>query len=595
MTDAKGYFSHKEAILTETSGRLQKYVLRLSWARFIFFLIFLVAVVYFANDRNTSGIFISIFIFPVAFGFLVREFNKLSNKLRFLNDLHALYTAELKRSDLDLKGLDGGQEFADRSHYYSYDLDLFGEHSLFSLINRASTPDGRTKMSQWMLRPAQSDEIAVRQAAVKELAESPDWFMSFLASGVSASATSDSTEKLKAWLEDPNDSKTPLIKTIVSFISPFLIIVGLAAIIWFGFSIYVLAPMLILNGIVLIRVQEKVRLLNERTSGNVRLLRTYESMITQLADATFSSNRLNDLQKPFKYGANNSIRSLRRLLDYLDGRSNMFYSIFNLIFLIDIHLIKQLELWKSNNKEDLVLWFDNMAEMEVFSSLGAHAFLHSDHCMPVIGEDWTIKTSSIGHPLIPSAECVRNDFESQGRGTVNIITGSNMSGKSTFLRTVGINVVLGLMGSVVSAKTMQIPVVQVFTGMRSEDDLSSHISSFYAELRRIRFLLNTIETSEIPVLYMLDEILKGTNTKDRHRGSEGLVSQLADTDSFGFISTHDLSIGKLADADKRIRNFSFNSTIKGDEIIFDYKITKGVCHSFNASKLMEKMGIRVAD
>jgi DNA mismatch repair ATPase MutS len=236
-----------------------------------------------------------------------------------------------------------------------------------------------------------------------------------------------------------------------------------------------------------------------------------------------------------------------------------------------------------------------MAEMEVFSSLGAHAFLHSDHCMPVIGEDWTIKTSSIGHPLIPSAECVRNDFESYGCGTVNIITGSNMSGKSTFLRTVGINVVLGLMGSVVSAKTMQIPVVQVFTGMRSEDDLSSHISSFYAELRRIRFLLNTIETSEIPVLYMLDEILKGTNTKDRHRGSEGLVSQLADTDSFGFISTHDLGIGKLADADKRIRNFSFNSTIKGDEIIFDYKITKGVCHSFNASKLMEKMGIRLAD
>ena len=574
---------------------LQALVFRLSWARILFFLLFVIIVVYFANARNTMVVGTAVLLFPLGFGLLVRAYNRMSEKLRFISAIIDLSSAELSRMSLELKNFDGGAEFTDREHPYSYDLDLFGSHSLFALLNRTRNPAGRIKLAEWMLSPASPDQIAYRQEAVAELSTMPEWMLRFFAAGHEANPDIQQTENLLNWLKEDEQPKFISAMRVAGFILPVIFLGLLAGIIISGWSVYALAPSVIINGLLLTRIQGRIKKVAEQTWGNVRLLRSYTHMIEELRDARFESPRLQALQQPFLAHSIEAIRSLRRLLDYLDGRSNLFYGILNLIFMFDYHLLISLSRWKTKHKVDLALWFDNIAEVECLSSLGGHSFIHPGHHRPEICEGWQIEAVQIGHPLIPPEECVANDFTLSGEGMVMLITGSNMSGKSTFLRTVGINSVLALMGSVVCARAMKLPVLQLFTGMRSEDDLSSHISSFYAELRRIRSLLDLIHTSELPVLYLLDEILKGTNTKDRHRGSEGLVTQLSSSASFGLVSTHDLEIGKLSESNPAIVNYSFNSTITGNEIHFDYKLTEGICRSFNASVLMEKMGIRLSD
>ncbi|MCA6078493.1 MutS-related protein [Fulvivirga sedimenti] len=595
MTHPREYYVARIQDFRLKMDLVSREVYRLSWARVLVFLLFLVLFIFFANDRNGLAMVVSIAVFPLVFGTLVNRFNRKSELRETYRNLMEMSEEELLRLDYQLKTLDDGSEYITREHPYSYDLDLFGKHSLFQLLNRTQTPDGRQMIVSWMLAPASKDEILIRQEAVSELQGKMDWVHQFLSAGRSATATVENTGRLKSWLLDKSESGASHLFTVLSYIMPSLLVAALVAVVFFGVSIYILFPFLAVNGIILARIQEKMRAVSEQTEGNVKLLRSYEKMITCLIREDFTSDRLQQLCKPFGMKSVQAIKSLRNLLDILDGRSNMFYGIFDLAFLLDVHLLNRIRKWKSENEHDLSTWFENIAELEVLSSMGAHAYLFPGHTIPEISADWQLNATGVGHPLINPNECVINDFTMQGEGTVVIVTGSNMSGKSTFLRTVGINMILGLMGSVVCAERMLIPVSQVFTGMRSEDDLASHISSFYAELRRIRALLEKIQTSELPVLFMLDEILKGTNTQDRHRGSEGLVKQLSMMPAFGFISTHDLEIGRLGEQDKKIQNYSFNSSIKGDEIIFDYKISPGICHSFNASKLMEKMGIHLAD
>ena len=204
-----------------------------------------------------------------------------------------------------------------------------------------------------------------------------------------------------------------------------------------------------------------------------------------------------------------------------------------------------------------------------------------------------MKPKNWGNPLIFANERICNDFSLKEQGQIAVVTGSNMSGKSTFLRTLGVNAVLAFTGAPCCAASITLSNFQVFTGMRTQDNLEEHVSSFYAELKRIKQLLETVQKNESPVFFLLDEILKGTNSKDRHLGSAALVRQLSEEQAFGLVSTHDLELGDLADVMDKVVNYSFNSHINGNEISFDYKLTRGICRSFNASKLMENMGIKI--
>jgi len=232
--------------------------------------------------------------------------------------------------------------------------------------------------------------------------------------------------------------------------------------------------------------------------------------------------------------------------------------------------------------------------LEALCSLAGFSYSNPHYVYPSIEDEKAyIKVRSLGHPLILNQERITNDLDLEKPGSIALVTGSNMSGKSTFLRTVGVNIVLGLCGAPVCAESAEISHVQLFTGMRTEDNLEEHVSSFYAELQRIQSLLKMVDQEETTILFMLDEILKGTNSKDRHKGAAALIRQLSKTNSFGFVSTHDLELGDLQQELSGVKNYSFNSRIEGDEIIFDYTLEEGLCRSFNASKLMEKIGINM--
>jgi len=287
------------------------------------------------------------------------------------------------------------------------------------------------------------------------------------------------------------------------------------------------------------------------------------------------------------------ITQLRQILNRIETRHNFFYWIFNIIFLLDLIWLMQAAGWKQKHSTKIAKWFNCLSHFELLASIGLSRFANPDWVDPVLSEHpFTLQAQALGHPLIHPKERQSNNFELQDQGTVVVLTGSNMSGKSTFLRTVGINTVLAYMGAPVCAQSLTLGHMKVFTSMRTTDNLEQHVSSFYAELKRLRQLIQHLK-QPVPTLFLLDEILKGTNSEDRHKGAIALIKQLHTLSAFGIVSTHDLALGRLAESHDYIENYSFNSQLKEGALHFDYLLTKGICHSFNASELMAQMGIEM--
>jgi DNA mismatch repair ATPase MutS len=293
--------------------------------------------------------------------------------------------------------------------------------------------------------------------------------------------------------------------------------------------------------------------------------------------------------------ASERIRMLSRLVNRLDSRLNVLVSVpLNLLFFTDIHFCLALEQWKREHAEKVPAWFSAMSEFEVLASLANMAFNNPDWVFPVVVDEYFVfRAEMMGHPLIPVSRRVSNDFSSSGPGKAILVTGSNMSGKSTFLRTCGINTVLALAGAPACALSFVVSHVRVHSSMRISDSLEDNISSFYAELRRLRSIISGAEQNG-EMFLLLDEILRGTNSDDRYTGSVALIKQLTGYGSVAMVATHDLRLAQLTgEMPGRIENYHFDVKVSGEELFFDYKLTPGVCSSFNASLLMKKMGIKV--
>ncbi|UII33855.1 DNA mismatch repair protein MutS [Fulvivirga ulvae] len=561
------------------------------------FIAAIVLVVVFANTREGIGIGVTLVTFPVIFGLIVRRHNKIAESRDLARFSALVNQQETDRLENRMNDLEQGGRFKNKKHPYLHDLDIFGHNSIYQLISRAVTPSGQTLVAKWLSESARKQDIILRQEAVQEMASMLDWRQGFQASGMQHKEEENNFHSLLEWINEPNRVLDKVLYRVLSYLLPTITIVLILFNIYAGLNIYYTIAVLAINGIILKKFAEYVENITEKTFKSLKTLLAYGRMIRVIETANFQSERLKFLQSAFvhaDHNASDSILKLQKILDYLQARSNMFYLFFNFGLLFDLHLVFKAEKWKKQQKTDVSQWFDHIGEFEAISSLAGFAYANPQYCMPGISEtDYALEAEEMGHPLIPENERVSNTIKMRGKGTVNIITGSNMSGKSTFLRTVGINIALALAGGPVCAKSFTVSRLQVFTSMRTEDNLEEHVSSFYAELRRIRMLLDILEKNEIPVLYMLDEILKGTNSKDRHAGAAALIRQISDTDSMGFVSTHDLELGLLTNELANLKNYSFNSIVEGDEIIFNYTLEEGICHSFNASKLMEKIGIKM--
>jgi hypothetical protein len=450
-----------------------------------------------------------------------------------------------------------------------------------------------------MQHPANREEVLTRQAAVQELKPQLDWRQDFQAHGRVAKANEEDTDTLLRWTEEAPAIEKRLPYKIALFTLPLITLAGIFFYFFGDASAYWPVGAIAVNMLILWSTAEKASLTHKKTSQGLSALQAYKAMISSVEQKDFQHQRLQQLKSYFSHEGNqasNEISKLEHILDNFNARGNLFYHIFNVVLLLDVYWLLRADRWKTNLQGDISRWFESISEMEVLNSMAGFAYSLPEYVFPHIAdESYIFEAENLGHCLIKGDERVSNDFHMQGKGKVCIITGSNMSGKSTFLRTVGINIVLALMGAPVCAKRMTTSVTQLFTSMRTQDSLEESVSSFYAELKRLKQLLQMLEAQQIPVMFMLDEILKGTNSQDRHNGAAALIRQLSQLPALGFVSTHDLELGRMEKELDKVINYSFTSSIEQDEIYFDYKIHEGICKSFNASKLMAKMGIAIGD
>ena len=570
---------------------------RLSIARIVVFVTGVIAIIYFANARQSWSAFICLLITAIIFGWLLKRYNKITFLRNHNNFLSQINDAAIQRVQVNLKGLDTGEEFLNNTHYYANDLDVFGQNSLFQLLNHTSTASGREKLAQYLQYPFNISKIEQYQQSSQELSTDVDWVQEFIALGKHFKEEQNYNKTFFSWINAENLIKNKavnfLVSNLLSLVAISTIIMWLLGEVSFMAFIYVA----ILNGIVIFTYKNKLQETTEKTDESAKALAAYELLIEKLENSSFKAEQLKQLQTQLKneeIKASKAIKKLKDIIYLLASRGNMFYWMLNVIFMLDLRLLKIAENWKSRSKQYIEKWFDVVNEFEFINCIAAFSHAHPNYTYPVIKNEGNyFDAQHMGHPLIKPEKRVNNDFEITPENNIILVTGSNMAGKSTFLRTVGTNLVLAQLGAPVCANQFQTSPFLVFTSMRTQDNLEENISSFYAELKRIKQLLDLIPHSELTVFFMLDELLKGTNSRDRHKGAMALVQQLHNKNLTGMVSTHDLELAVMEQNLEKVVNYSFESALKDGELFFDYKIHKGVTESFNASILMHKMGIEV--
>jgi len=494
-----------------------------------------------------------------------------------------------------------GLGFDEPLHPYTADLDVFGSRSLFRLLNRTRTHAGASTLAAWLKSPAREAELLARQDAVCELSENLHWRQHTEATAGLLEAADHSTDALLAWIAEPENGVIDQLwyraaRVGLPVLTVALVVAWVLELLPFGAVVL----SLVASGWALGRLNTTVKRAVDQSERAIPALRAGAAVLERLEAESFSSEKILELQRRAA-GAPAAVRSLSRTLGLLSYRQNPYFILFfGLPSLWDYQFFTPLERWKRRHRAHLADWLAVVGELEALNSLAGLAFAETGFVFPIFNVQCSIlNVQRLGHPLIPAPQRVSNDLTFGGAGHTMLVTGSNMSGKSTFLRTVGTNAVLALAGSVVCAGAMSLPVLRIFTSMRTQDSLEESTSSFYAELKRLRQLLETVEANgppeeRFPVLFLLDEILKGTNSRDRHGGARALIFQLKETTAFGMISTHDVELGDEAVAWEFVENTHFRSDLDAaGKLLFDYTLRPGVCHSFNAAELMRQMGIKM--
>lgn len=564
--------------------------------RIIAFVAFATGAIWCLKADLPLPLFILIASFIIGFTQLIRKHSKIKRERALCKKLFDINKEEVQRLSFSFDKIYDGKEFAEEKHEYAYDLDIFGRNSLFQLINRAGTLKGIHLLASWIKRPASRETIISRQNAVLELIDRVKWRQKVQAYGRDTFSKNSSEDAFHTWLQGEDVIISKPFYRILPYVVMVISTVLILGYLYGKFPLMAFILPFIIAGFFLYKIIDYSKTTYEMTQSGLGVLASIENIIVQIEQAEFENPQLKSLQtilKPEGIIASEKIKKLRKIFDWLSLRGNQMYHLFNSIFLLDFILLAKAEKWRANYKHEIDNWFDAVAEFEALNSLAAFAYANDKYAFPEIMEKpFIFHGENIGHPLIPTDSRVDNDFIMENKGAAYVITGSNMAGKSTFLRIVGINAVLAFSGAPVCATSLQLSTFQVFTSMRTKDNLEENISSFYAELLRLKMLLEQIN-DERPILYLLDEILKGTNSVDRHIGAESLILQLNEMNAFGLVSTHDLELGKLEKKHKKIMNYNFSSSIIGEEIVFDYKLQPGICQSTNASQLMAKVGIKI--
>lgn len=531
------------------------------------------------------------------FGVSVIAFISLIKKYNDQKDQEAIYVAlgkinEEKRLRIsrNLKELDPGNEFQEKAHPFSNDLDLFGDHSLFQLLNHTVSKSGKETLAATMKSGFDLDKAATIRQASAELSTKPRFLQAMESIGKAFYSEEKSNSGWISWLNQ--EDKSTLLISVFAFIGP----IGgltLAVLIYLGIVPGALFGVWILLGMIFLGMVFKPLKKASDSIPNRNQLKTYRYWLAVLEEEQFESTLLKKKQAPFltkEVKASTLFDQLDSLGLWIQNRVNILYIPLNLLFWTDLFLFIRLISWKKRYGSLVANFPAQLVEWEVLISLGAFENEVGGKGK-VISVEKGLLAKEVSHPILEPEIAVPNTFLIDDKQRIILLTGANMSGKTTFMRTLGINCVLVNLGLSPFAQEFGFSGFQLYTSMRNSDNLGESVSSFYAELSRIKKLIDRIELGE-EVFFQLDEILKGTNTEDRIAGSEALIRQVDNTNALGIISTHDIELAELENRIATVTNFSFHSEIHDQNIDFDYKIKRGACPSFNAHKLMELMGIR---
>lgn len=516
-----------------------------------------------------------------------------------LERLARLNELELKGLDYDFSAFDGATDKIDPTHPFSLDLDLFGDHSLFQSINRTVTSYGRELLANWLQVPlTDKGGIERRQAFVRELSGRTGLRQRFYVEGGDRSGALSDLDWLGHLAERPflflgNHWLEFLVWLVPAGWLVLLVTyaLGWVAGSWLGFYLLFALVVGYARSKALNKLYERANRLEEILKAYARLARLLEAESFQSAEGKEIHDLLVGKDGTVASGA---IHQLSRLIGGLDQRYSAAGVVLNLLWMRDARLAIRLEHWLARYGSEMVDWLNALARFDAYASLAGFAFNHPDYVYPTLTDHYfTMEGKRLGHPLLDRNRCVRNDVHVPDAPWFLIITGANMAGKSTYLRTIGVNYLLACVGAPVCAESLTLCPVPLMTSLRTSDSLVSHESYFFAELKRLRTIIQRLRQGE-RLFIILDEILKGTNSEDKQKGSLALMKQLVGLGSCGIIATHDLLLGTLErEFPEAIKNYRFEADIKNDELSFSYQLREGIAQNMNACFLMQKMGITV--
>jgi ABC-type multidrug transport system fused ATPase/permease subunit len=526
----------------------------------------------------------------VIFLFLLAKYTNKKAKRELHKALVSINEEELKIASGDFHHRPKGEEFQDPVHFYSLDIDLFGKGSFFQYINRTSSQEGESQLAN-ALKANNISNIDERQEVIKELSEKTEWTQLY---GATASLikTETTAPSIIKWLKT-HRTFTPKhmiwatwLFTLVSISLLALAIFEVIEISFFGYWIF---AGLGITGMYL----KKINSLALNADKTKDTFRQYASLLLQIENETFTSKLLQEKQQKIQSEnkkASAIFAEFSKCLDALDNRNNLFGAILgNGYLLLDIRNAYKVEQWISTYANKVEDWFEVVSFFDAYNSLGNYAFNHQEQTYPKISEENSIINSkNLGHPLLDKTKRVDSNVKIN-KQEFFIVTGANMAGKSTFLRTISLHIVMANVGLPVCATSSVYAPVKLITSMRTTDSLTDDSSYFFSELTRLKFIVEAIKKESYFII--LDEILKGTNSTDKAIGSRKFVEKLVAGNATGIIATHDLSLCEISEELNEVKNYYFDAEIINDELYFDYKFKKGVCQNMNASFLLKKMEI----
>ena len=593
-----GFYQAMQKLLDFYTATLNRYVLGsdkvkrrlklLSASRLIAFTATVVVIYLFRNEVKWAALFA--FIGIGVFLFLIRYYEDIKIKYRLLHALVKINDTEIAVLQYNFSELPQGDEYSDPEHEYSHDLDLFGQGSFFQYMNRTQLPEGQDLLAK-LLTENEITALPGKQKIVKELAQKPEWRQHFTAR---ASLITQETKiaDIVSWL----GRYAPFVPGVMRYL-PWIflsIFVGLAGLVyWQGVSGSLLLFWMLLGLGITARYFRQISHLALQADRIKATFKQYSQLFKILEETDFEAPELQAKRQQLFVAnkkASTVIQQFGELLNTMDYNNNIFYAIFgNGCFLGALRTAYQIEGWIQQYHTHVSNWFKVIAFFDAYNSLGNFAFNHPHYSYPVIKDGPVVLAcKQAGHPLIPSESNIRNDF-SISQENFFIITGSNMAGKSTFLRTVGLSVIMANLGLPVCAEECVYSPVKLVTSMRSVDSLYKGDSYFLSELKRLKKVVQLLE--EAPYFVLLDEILKGTNSTDKALGSKRFVERLLRANATGLIATHDLSLCDVATAHPNVHNYHLDATIQDNALYFDYLLKAGVSKTMNASFLLEQMDL----